>query len=48
MIKVAGIRFFDKGRMYYFNKNNLNLKESQEVIVETERGLQYGFVYKSN
>ncbi len=48
MIKVAGIRFFDKGRMYYFNKNNLNLKESQEVIVETERGLQYGFVYKSD
>ena len=48
MVKVAGIRFFDKGRMYYFNKNNLNLKESQEVIVETERGLQYGFVYKSD
>ena len=46
MIKVAGIRFSPKGRMYYFNKNNFELKDGMEVIVETERGLQYGFVVK--
>lgn len=46
MIKVAGIRFSPKGRMYYFNKNDLVLKEGMKVIVETERGLQFGFVLK--
>mgnify|MGYP003296002217 CR=1 FL=1 len=48
MIKVAGIKFSPKGRMYYFNKNDLDLKDGMEVIVETERGLQYGFVFKEN
>jgi len=47
MIKVAGIRFSPKGRMYYFNKKDLKLKDNMEVIVETERGLQFGFVLKS-
>ena len=46
MIKVAGIRFSPKGRMYYFNKKNLVLEDNLEVIVETERGLQFGFVLK--
>ena len=48
MIRVAGIKFSPKGRMYYFNKNDLDLKDGMEVIVETERGLQYGFVFKEN
>ncbi len=43
-MKVASIRFNDKGRVYYFNSNDLKLKEKDTVIVETERGLQYGFV----
>lgn len=46
MVKVAGIRFSQKGRMYYFNKNDLVIKDGMEVIVETERGLQFGFVVK--
>lgn len=46
MVIVAGIRFSPKGRMYYFNKNNLSLEKEMGVIVETERGLQYGFVFK--
>lgn len=46
MIKVAGICFSSKGRMYYFDKNEFNLTKKDEVIVETERGLQYGFVLK--
>ena len=46
MIKVAGIRFSLKGRMYYFNKKDLKLEDNMQVIVETERGLQFGFVLK--
>lgn len=44
MIKVVGVSFKEKGRMYYFDKNNLELKKNMEVIVLTERGLQYGFI----
>lgn len=46
MIEVAGVRFSKKGRMYYFDKNDIALEMGDEVIVETERGLQYGFVIK--
>ena len=46
MIKVVGIRFSSKGRLYYFSKNDLNLSLNDEVIVETERGLQFGIVAK--
>ncbi len=45
MIEVVGVRFSSKGRMYYFHKNDLFLKKDMEVIVETERGLQLGYVY---
>ena len=48
MALVAGVKFSKKGRMYYFDKNDLPLEIGDEVIVETERGLQYGFVVKSN
>ena len=44
MKTVVGVSFKEKGRMYYFDKNNLDLKRNMEVIVLTERGLQYGFV----
>ncbi len=45
-MKVSGVRFSPKGRMYYFNKNDLNIENNMPVIVETERGLQYGLVYQ--
>ena len=44
MLKVIGISFKEGGRIYYFNPNNLELKINDKVIVETERGFQYGFV----
>lgn len=43
-IKVAGVAFTKGGRTYYFDSNNLNLKLGLTVIVETERGLQFGYV----
>ena len=43
-INVAGVTFTKFGRKYYFLTNDLNLREGLTVIVETERGLQFGYV----
>ena len=43
-IEVVGVAFEKNGRKYYFDPNNLNLSKGTTVIVETERGLQFGFV----
>lgn len=42
MVKVVGIKFKDNNRIYYFSPNALKIKIDDYVIVETERGLQYG------
>ena len=42
MIKVVGISFYNANRIYYFSPGKLKLKKGDNVIVETERGLQYG------
>jgi len=42
VIDVVGISFKDRGRVYYFSPNNHQLKKNITVIVETERGLQFG------
>lgn len=44
MIQVIGVSFKGGGRVYYFNPNNINLEKGNKVIVETERGLQYGII----
>ena len=44
MQKVVGVSFNKKGRVYNFNVNNNDLNIGDSVIVETEKGLQYGFV----
>ena len=44
MIQVIGVSFFEKGPIYYFFKENLQIIKGMNVIVETERGLQYAFV----
>lgn len=44
MVDVIGISF-DKGkRIYYFSPNSIELNINDKVIVETERGKQYGTV----
>lgn len=43
-MKVVGVNFKKGGRVYYFLANNFNFQVNQEIIVETERGLQYAFV----
>ena len=44
MQRVVGISFNKKGRVYNFDARNYDLNIDDKVIVETEKGLQYGFV----
>ena len=44
MESVVGVSFENNKRIYYFNPNNLELNVDDCVIVETERGLQFGKV----
>lgn len=47
-IEVVGISFKDQGKTYYFNPDKYKLKQNITVIVETEHGLQFGKVTKTN
>lgn len=44
MYEVVGIKFINSNRIYYFSTNKLVLKNKDNVIVETEKGLQFGTV----
>jgi len=44
MERVVGISFENNNRVYYFNPNNIDLEVNDYVIVQTERGLQFGKV----
>ena len=44
MQKIVGVAFNKKGRVYNFNANNFDLNIGDTVIVETEKGYQYGHV----
>ena len=44
MIRVVGISFENTKQIYYFNPKSLDLRRNVTVIVETERGLQFGKV----
>lgn len=44
MIKVIGVRFRNAGKIYYFDPMNLEVKTGDHVIVETARGIEYGYV----
>lgn len=50
MENVVGVVLNGKGKTYYFSSNNFDLKIGDSVIVETEKGLQFGQVVidKSN
>ncbi|HHU50641.1 MAG TPA: stage 0 sporulation family protein [Firmicutes bacterium] len=41
---VIGVRFKRAGKIYYFDPADLQLQPGSEVIVETARGLEYGYV----
>ena len=48
MIEVVGIVFKPKNKIYYFSPNGLKIKKGINVIVKTERGLQFGTVEMPN
>lgn len=41
---VVGVKFNDNGKKYLYDSNNLDLKENITVIVDTDKGLQFGKV----
>ena len=43
MIKVIGVRFRNAGKIYYFSPGNMEIKTGDHVIVETARGIEYGY-----
>lgn len=43
-MKVAQIQFRKAGKRYYFDPKDLELKEGDNVIVETIRGIEVGYV----
>ncbi|MCQ2609529.1 MAG: stage 0 sporulation family protein, partial [Lachnospiraceae bacterium] len=50
MAKVVciGVRFRNVGKIYYFKKDDHDVHDNDDVIVETIRGVEYGHVVKSN
>lgn len=47
-MKVIGVRFRKAGKIYYYNPNGLVVKNGNQVIVETPRGIEIGFVVYEN
>lgn len=48
MVKVIGVRFRNAGKIYYFAPGKLEIKSGDHVIVETARGVEYGYVVLGN
>ena len=43
-VKVVGVRFRNAGKIYYFDPCDFELTRGCHAIVETARGMEYGFV----
>ena len=41
-VEIVGVRFKNNGKVFYFLPDGLKLKQGQNVIVKTARGLEYG------
>lgn len=44
MITVVGVRFKKAGKIYYFDPNELSIDKDDYVVVETARGIEFGYV----
>jgi len=47
-VEVVGVRFREGGRMYYFDACGAQYNEGENAIVDTSRGVEYGFVVMGN
>lgn len=43
-MNIIGVRFKNAGKTYYFNPSKFDIKQGDNVIVETTRGVEYGHV----
>ena len=48
MTEIVGVRFRDAGKVYYFSPGQFNVRPGDRVIIETSRGVEYGFVSLGN
>ncbi len=48
MTEIVGVRFRDAGKVYYFAPNGIKVKSGECVIVETARGVEFGFAASGN
>ena len=44
MVKVVGVKFRKPGKIYFFNPGNLDVRNGDNVIVETSLGQEFGTV----
>jgi cell fate regulator YaaT (PSP1 superfamily) len=44
MERVIGVRFRNAGKIYFFSPGKLDIPRGEHVIVETARGVEYGYV----
>ena len=48
MVTVIGVRFRTGGKVYYFGPGDMEINSGDHVIVETARGIEYGYVVLGN
>jgi cell fate regulator YaaT (PSP1 superfamily) len=48
MTEVIGVKFKEGGKVYFFNPMGITVKERQEVIVDTSRGIEFGICAEAN
>ncbi len=48
MTEIIGVRFKEAGKVYFFDPRNFKVTETDCVIVETARGMEFGFVASAN
>ncbi len=48
MTEIVGVRFKDAGKVYFFAPGSIKVQPGDTVIVETARGMEYGFVATGN
>ena len=48
MAKIVGVRFRNFGKVYYFDPKNITFRKGDGVIVETTRGVEYGYISIAN
>lgn len=46
--EVIGLKFRDTGKVYYFDPCGIHLEPGEKAIVETARGVEYGFISIGN